>query len=281
MKKTDLFKDRNNNWLTNIDILNTLEKVKAFDCKVLYMHTGLSFGMPNPSLSKNELLQILLDTINELKVPTLVVPTFTFSFCNGQDYDIVNSKTKMGVLNEFIRRQPNAIRSIDPLMSVSLIGVDEDLAKGIGHKSIGKDSTFDKLHYRDDVKFLFFGTKIGDCFTYMHYIEELLKVPYRYDRDFTGTIITAENSFEDTYTLFVRYKNIKPGNGSYIYEDLLVDRNIARKELCGDSFIIGVDEKSAFAEYCSLINENPDYFLDTSSVHDFDKTFAVNNMVAL
>jgi len=281
MKQLDLFKDKNNKWVTNHDILGTLEKAGAHDCEILYMHTALSFGIPNPAMKKNELLQALLETISELKVKTLVVPTFTFSFCNGVDYDVVNSKSKMGVLNEYVRKQPDAIRSLDPLMSVSLIGEDKDLAEGIGHISIGKDSTFDKLHYRNNVKFLFLGTGLGDCFTYMHYIEAFVNSHYRYNRDFTGNITTPERTYEDTYTLFVRYKNVKPGKGSYIYEDVLVNKDIAKKVACGDNFITTVDEPRAFEVYHDMITKEPDFFIDPSSVHDYDKTFMVKDMVAL
>ena len=281
MKHINLFKDKNNTWLSNGDILSKLEKAGAHDCNILYMHTALSFGIPNPELSKTELLNALYETISELKVPTLLVPTYTLSFCNGLDFDIINSKSKMGVLNEFIRKQPEAIRSVDPLMSVSLIGTDKDLAEGIGHVSIGKDSTFDKLHYRDGVKFLFFGALLGDCFTYMHYIESFVNSHYRYNRDFTGKIITPEKTYEDTYTLFVRYKNVSPGMGSYTYEDLLANKGIAKKIACGDSSITTVDEPRAFEVYHDLIMKYPDYFIDPSSIHDYDKTFIVKDMVAL
>ena len=281
MKQINLFKDKSNNWVTNGDILKILEKTGAQDCKILYMHTGLSFGVPNPELRKSELLQALLDTISELKIPTLVVPTYTLSFCNGKDFDITESKSKMGVLNEFIRKQPEAIRSADPLMSVSVIGTDRDLAEGIGKISIGKGSTFDKLHYRDQVKFMFLGTGLGDCFTYMHYIEAFVKSHYRYDRDFTGNITTPGKTYNDTYTLFVRYKNVKPGTGSYVYEDILVDKGIAKKIACGDSFITTVDEPRAFEVYHDMIIKEPDFFIDPASVHDYDKTFIVKDMVAL
>ncbi len=281
MNKIELFKESNGNWITNFDILKILEQSGAHDCKILYMHTGLSFGTPNPALKKSEMLLALYEVICALKVPTLIVPTYTFSFCNGLPFDIVHSKSKMGVLNEFIRNQPTAIRSIEPLMSVALIGEDQDLATGIGHISIGENSTFDKLHYRNDVKFLFLGTRLGACFTYMHYIEAFVKSHYRYNREFTGKIITKDNEYEDTYTLFVRYKNVKPGNASFDYEDILVNKGIAKKMTCGDSFITTVDEPRAFEVYHDMICKEPDLFIDKSSIHDYDKTFIVKDMIAL
>jgi aminoglycoside 3-N-acetyltransferase len=187
----------------------------------------------------------------------------------------------MGVLNEFIRKQPGTLRSVDPLMSVALMGEDIDLVTGIGHASIGKDSTFYKLHDRQGVRFLFLGTRPGDCFTYMHYIEKHLNAAYRYDRDFTGMITDKGRQYEDTFTLFVRYRHIYPGNGSYRYEELMEQRHISEKATLGDSFVTSVEEPPAFSIYQELFEKDPDYFLDPSSVHDLDKTFEVKNMVAL
>jgi aminoglycoside 3-N-acetyltransferase len=281
MQEIKLFQTNTNAWVTNHDLLRAMELADAHKSKILYIHTGLSFGVPNPALQKTELLEILLQLILELGVPTICVPTFTFSFCNGLDFDPERSKSKMGVLNEYIRKQPGAIRSIDPLLSVALLGEDTDLVTGIGHESIGEKSTFNKLHSRENVRFLFLGAELGSCFTYMHYIEKFLNVDYRYDREFSGKITSGNNSYVDTFTLFVRYRNIFPGKGSYVYEDMMVKTGKAKKSPCGNSFITTVEEAPAFEIYKKLIEDDPRFFLDPASVLDFDKTFEVKDMVTL
>jgi aminoglycoside 3-N-acetyltransferase len=281
MKHHKLFYTSDNSWVTNDDLVESLKGINAHESEILYIHTGLSFGLPNPDISKHDILSILFDSILELEVPTVCVPTFTFSFCNGLDFDVQNSRSKMGALNEFIRKQPGTIRSVDPLMSVALVGIDHDLATGIGHASIGKDSTFFKLHERKNVRFLFLGTHPGDCFTYMHYIEKFLNADYRYDRDFTGKIIDAGGTREETFTLFVRYKNIYPGKGSYQYERLLSETGISKTCSFGNGSLTTLEEPGAFEVYKELFEKDHHYFIDPSSLHDFDKTFEVHNMVAL
>jgi aminoglycoside 3-N-acetyltransferase len=259
-----------------------LDGVQAHDCRVLYMHTGLSFGLPNPELSRAELLDDIYQTIRSLGVPTLCVPTFTFSFCNGEDYDSTRSKSRMGVLNEFIRCRPEAVRSVDPLMSVVVVGDDRDLAENLGHESIGTNSTFDKLSRRQGVKFLFLGVRLGDCFTYMHYLEWLAGVPYRYNREFTGKITHAGKTYEDTYRLFVRYHNVNPNAASYTYEQLLTDRGLLRVAALGDNFIYCIGEPEARAVYHELLRSAPNYFIERPfRAEEADRTFAVQNMVAL
>ena len=276
-----LFYSKDKTPITDHDFSNLLENFEIWNTKYLYIHTGLTFGLPNPELSKKELLESILSIFEKFQIENIIFPTFTFSFCNGQDFDVNKSKTKMGAINEFARKIPNAIRSSDPLMSNVLIGNDIDLVTNLSKNSVGVGSTFDKLHDREGVKFLFFGTKVGDCFTYMHYIEKMVNVDYRYDRSFSGSIINDNENITDSYELFVRYKNIFPGEGSYKYEEMLLENNISKRAMIGDSSMTILDESAAFDLYVDIITKNPTYFLDPTSVFDFDKEFKVENMVAL
>lgn len=282
MTQPILFKTSQGSPVTGDDIRSALDHVQAYGCQVLYMHSGLSFGLPNPEISRSEILSGIYQAVRGLDVPTLCVPTFTFSFCNGEPYDSANSKSRMGMLNEFIRRQPEVIRSVDPLLSVALVGRDRDLAENLGHASIGAESTFDKLSRRSGVKFLFLGVRLGDCFTYMHYLEWAHGVPYRYEREFAGRITHAGRTYEDTYRLFVRYHQVKASAASYTYEQLLIDRGILRMAPLGDGFIGCVDEPAARAVYLDLLRRNPDYFIERPFRPDeADRTFHVRDMVAL
>jgi aminoglycoside 3-N-acetyltransferase len=280
MTDISLFQLRDGSWITSSHLLSLLEKVRAQDARVLYMHTGLTFGAPNPGLSRRELLGHLYDVVASLGVPTLLVPTFTFSFCNGNDYGVQTSRSKMGALNEYIRKLPGAIRSVDPLMSSVLIGEDRDLVEDLGKHSIGANSTFDKLHRRGAaVKFLFVGTTVSECFTYTHYVEERLAIPYRYNRDFTGGITDGDRSWEDTYTLFVRYKGVMPGSSGLLESELL-RRGLLRKVGCGTSSISCVDEPDGYGTIVEHLRENVSCYLDADP-GDRNTEFSVDNMVAL
>ncbi|MFZ4520726.1 MAG: AAC(3) family N-acetyltransferase [Bacteroidales bacterium] len=281
MKEKILFNSKSGG-VTSLDFLSALRSIDADKADVLYIHTALNFGVP-AGLQKRELLDSLLETLNELGVATVIFPTYTFSFCNGTGYNVQSSKTPMGLLNDYARQQPNAIRSVDPLMSNALIGKHTEFVTDIGKCSVGKNSTFDLLHNtRLKVKFLFLGPKIGDCFTFMHYIEEREGVPYRYNRVFTGEITNGTNCFEDSYELFVRYGNVKPGPGSYIYENILLEKGIAKRKRVGDGMITIVDEQPAYGCYVDLLKMSPSFYI-SEPFDEKSKTtvFEVTNMVAL
>jgi len=276
-----LFKDKNGSLISNIQISEALNNIGTNKCDVLYVHTALNFGIP--MTKRSELLEELYIIFSDLAIPTIIFPTFTFSFPNEEDFDVQNSKTPMGLFNEYFRNQKNVIRSIDPLMSNALLGKHAELVTNIGKKSCGKDSTFDLLHKTElSVKFLFFGTRPGDCFTFMHYIEDYLNVPYRYSRKFTGKIIDNDKTYTDTYYLPIRYSNVFPGSGSYIYENIMIERDISKKIKIGDSQVIIVPEQAAFILYQDIIQSYPCFFI-SSPFNEKEKTmkFYIEKMIAL
>lgn len=283
MNEINLFLAKDGSWVTNKTMIETLLSIGADKCDTLYIHTSLSFGQPNPQLKKRELLNELLNVIKALGVKTICMPTFTFSFCNGLDYDPATSASRMGVLNEFFRKQEGVIRSADPLMSVALLGEDKDLVTGIGHVSCGENSTFDKLRHRDNVKFLFLGPKIGDCLTYMHYLEWLYSVDYRYNRIFRGNVTIDGKTAVEEYALFVRYRSVLPNTASYDYEQKMYDNGTALIAPCGDGTISIVEEKNAATEYKKYLDIDRHYFVyfDEGGFVQ-DKTFKLDyEMVAM
>lgn len=146
-----LFQDREKNWITYGDLVRAMKEVKADDCDALLIHTDLSFGLPTRELKRKELVEVLYDAICELGVKTLIFPTFTFSYGNREDFDVKNTKCKMGMLNEYVRKMPGSVRSRDPLMSVCVIGENKELAKVSGNKSLGEGSFFDRFQDRKSV----------------------------------------------------------------------------------------------------------------------------------
>lgn len=279
MKDIVLFRARDP--VTTSDLLRCLESVGAGECQTLFVHSEMSFGKPNPELGKTGLLQAVLETLLELGVPTLCVPTFTFSFCNGVAYDRAQSRSKMGVFNEYVRRLPQAERSIDPLMSCAALGADLSVVRDLGKQSVGEGSTFDKLHAAKTGRFLFLGVGAAKCFTYTHYVEERERVPYRYDRPFTGTIVDGGREYQDTYNLYVRYRGVEPERTTK-FEDYLVRQGLMKKVECGDNFVSSIAEPVAYDTIAGKIREDGNYFLASPAPAQKDTHFAVEGeMVAL
>lgn len=237
------------------DIRKALVNVGAQDCDVLYIHTGMTFGLP--AIKRRELLGELLEIFKNLDVGTIVFPTFTFSFCNNEIFDPDNTPTPMGALNEYARKSGLGKRSEDPLLSVYVIGEDPGLTRNLSNFSIGLGSSYDKLHTcGKEVKFLFFGTDMRDCFTYTHYVEAICEVPYRYNRKFTGTIQKQGEEKETSVWLYSTYSNCVL-NPVPIVHDEMEKRKMLHKEKVGDGSICCFSEKDGYKVLTELIGANP------------------------
>ena len=280
MKNLTLFKYKNK-YITNFDFIRSLEKIKAYDCQILYLHSEINFGIPNPQLKKNQILDQLFMCIKKMGVKTLCVPTYTFSFCNKEIFNVKKTISKMGILSEYIRNQSKSLRSIDPLLSVCIYGKNKNLIKNISKNSIGKGSHFDKIHNSNNVKFIFFGPSVGSCFTYIHYIEKLLNAPYRYDREFDGTIINNNKKYKDKFKLFVRYNNIRTGNGSFIYEDIMFKKKISLRKKLGNGFLTSINKEDAFNSFIDLYKKKKNIFFRTNKKSFGSKYFKFGNVVTL
>jgi aminoglycoside 3-N-acetyltransferase len=278
-----LFRTADSSWVTDADLNRALRELGADEAEILFIHSGMGFGLPNLDLKRSELLGSVWDCLLGLEVPTLVCPTYTFSFCNGVDYDVRQSRSRMGALNEYVRQLPGAVRSVDPLMSCAAVGRNLDLVRDLGHNSCGAGSTFDKIHARGAAaRFLFLGVEPAKCMTYTHYVEERLHVPYRYDREFRGNVTDAQGrSTPETYTLPIRYHGVIPITDDRFQRRLLGD-HMLKSIPCGDSYLYAIDEPTAYRAITERIEANPKYFI----MEPFDRSrvttdFQIRDMVAL
>lgn len=269
MDTTPLFTSQAGN-ISAHTIQEALRTVRAHECDVLYIHTGMSFGIPAGGISRKTLLAALLDCLESLRVGTLIFPTFTFSFCNNEAYDRQKSPSQMGALNEFARKSGKGVRSADPLLSVCILGKRTDLAENLSQYSIGEGSNYDKLHHcGDKVKFLFFGADMRECFTYTHYMEAILKSPYRYDREFSGTIIDGDQTRQATCYLYSTYANCTLNPEPVVYNEMKRRGQLLYTGL-GDGTVLTLEEQDGYATIAELLEKNPYCLTDGS----FDPTRA-------
>lgn len=240
--------------VSNTEMLEKLHEIRAQDCDVLYIHTDMNFGLPIKGMKRKEIFAALYEVIKSLNVKTLVFPTFTFSFCNKEVYDVQNTKTAMGSLNEYIRLNVEGVRSLDPLLSVYVVGDSLNLVDNLGEKSIGENSNYDRIHKCDKhVKFLFFGADMRDCFTYAHHLEAVVESPYRYYKPFTGTVINnGVEHINQRALLFSTYANCTLGSVPVVYNAMLKKGQLQQAKI-GDSNFCCFSELDSYNTIMELI----------------------------
>lgn len=279
MSNIPVFKDINNNWYTEADIIEGLKSIEADKCDILFVHTDVAFGMPNVDLKRKQYLDALYNSLLALNVGTLIFPSFTYSFCNNENYDVRNSKTSMGALIEHIRKKDGVKRSLDPLLSMIAMGKNENIVEGdVGNHSLGKNSVFNRLHNCDNVKFLFFGADFAEYFTYVHYVEKMLEVPYRFDKAFSGKIIDYDgNEYEDIHYIHTQCGGVKLKNYQQMKEELIADNKLKTAKI-GNSEIAAISEADAYNAIYNRISKNINSFVEPFTEKDLthEYTFGKN-----
>ena len=135
---------------------------------------------------------------------TLVVPTFTFSFCRGKVFDLKKSKSENGVFTEYVRKLPGTVRSPHGITSFAAIGQEAIPMMSMSDKtSYGPGSIPGNLR-NAGCKVLQIGVPV---ISHTHYVERLVGVEYRYDKNFNGLIYDGSNEYEETCSLYVRRRD--------------------------------------------------------------------------
>jgi aminoglycoside 3-N-acetyltransferase len=136
---------------------------------------------------------------------TLIVPTFNFGFCEGERFDARNTPSRMGVLSELVRTDPRSRRVEHPIYSFAAIGARAEQAAAISDpSSYGAESLFGRLREWDG-KIMIAGLSYNDSFTFLHHVEEIEGVGYRYHKNFTGMVTDMDgHTRERTVSMYVR-----------------------------------------------------------------------------
>ncbi len=259
----NLFYDADNTIYSIEDVKRALIETGAADCETLFIHSDVMFGRPAPGFKRKEYLSTLYEIVADLGVNNLIIPTFTYSFCNNEDYDIAKSKTSMGAFNEYARKLDGRYRTDDPLLSVS---VPLDLKNKFDHvseHSLGNGSALDIIHQMDGVKFLFFGAEMADCFTYVHYVEKMMDVPYRFDMAFEGNVIYPDGRTVHRHqSIHTQCYGVKLPPKYCYFEDEMEEKGYLKKKRIADKYIACLSENDVYREIQQHIEKDINYYLE-------------------
>jgi len=136
---------------------------------------------------------------------TLIMPSFNFDFNKGKPWDVRSAPSQMGILTEFVRKDPRAKRVFHPIYSFAIIGKHAEMLGSLRYKSsYERNSVFGKL--RDlDGKIMVIGLSYNNSMTFFHHIEQMESVDYRFLKQFTGEVTDWDGTTKvDTFEMLVR-----------------------------------------------------------------------------
>ena len=184
------------------------EVVPATDDLIVVHSSLIHLGLADPRLKWNVLgsLKSLAD-----RGVTIAVPTFTFSFCRGEPFDLMRSRSETGVVGDWVRESGDAIRTPHPIYSFAVMGPRRsEIADCANSSTFGDDlvfALFEKLNGR----LVMLGCDWSYC-TQFHRYEEEAQVPYRHYKTFRGPANLGLGPVATEARMFVRDLDVKAQN---------------------------------------------------------------------
>lgn len=223
--------------------------------KNIFIHSNIHLfghfdGGVNPS---TELINKLLG-----KDFTIVVPSYTYSFGISEKEKVFdpNFPAKlMGIFSETLRIQPHAIRTVDPMFSVSAVGPNSDkITRLIPSDSFGYGSSMQKICDGDYSIICF--NHIGA--TILHYYEKLLGVDYRYNKIFSGLMQVNGERWLCEWIAYVRDLNAnKSVHNPKLLHEFMTTNNLLETKNFGRGVITHVRSDNYFKSVSLFLKKQP------------------------
>jgi aminoglycoside N3'-acetyltransferase len=156
-----------------------------------------------------EVLDIVLDVLGS--AGTLIVPTFSFDFCDKGMFDTHRTGTYCGRISQQAIVHPLARRTWrSPVHSVAAFGaLADDIVALAPDSGFGPGSVFDWMT-KKDVLVCLFGVSVEDGVAHVHWLEEYHRVSYRRYQQFVGEIVCGQQHWEATTTRYMRFGQYAP-----------------------------------------------------------------------
>ena len=251
---------------------------------LVFLHSGLiGLGKLEGDLS------IITDAFAEvLSEGILVIPAFTYSWCNGQAFDPLKTEcpNDVGGYSQQAWKDKRLMRSSDPNFSVAILQntynkKDIQAILDIGNSCFGSRSVFDHMYQLSKERngyVILLGGAHSDCVfrtTFIHYVEEAVGVPNRYLKRFYDPLdpsryvqqlvrfVSAEEYQTVTGKDHAPYTFPVVSDYSLLGNDLLKENMVAQAR-----FGYSTTRMVAIRPLCDLIEkklrQSPDYFVKTN-----------------
>lgn len=248
------------------DVAAAIAAVGVKSGDIVFCHSNIGyFGYPETGRTPQDAIAIILSAFQDVLGPkgTLVVPTFTYSFCRREVFDPHNTPSTCGAFSEAIRLHQEAVRSHDPIFSVAALGAEAHLlASNAPIACFGPDSFWDRLR---QAKGMICNLNLDAGSTFIHHVEKCLDVPYRFDKRFHGTFIENGQTQERDAIFFCRDLD-KPGTEAAFepFDAEARRRGLALTISVGRGAVVGISCEDTYELIDEQLKADP-WFLTVSS----------------
>lgn len=220
-------------------------------------------------------LRMLLDRVG--RAGTILAPAFSYACTEpGSTFTLEATPAETGPLTEFLRSQPEAVRSIHPIFSLAGIGADAVALLGAcGRAAFGMGSPFGRFS-EFGVRFLCLGVELRRALTYVHHLEQLYGCPHRFNKTFDTEVFAQGRSVPGPWYAYLQYRGFEyTSDISRLQNSLKADGSLAEADWNGRTNQLA-DVQAVDRVGCGLLSENSSAFIDRAIEFQFDESLVVS-----
>ena len=188
--------------IRDLDLIKAMKELGIEKDDDICIHREL-YKIGKPLLEKNKLCERISNLFLDICLKgTILMPTFTYSFCKNEIYNVQESFSTMGILSEHFRHKKGVMRTKCPIFSFAVFWTNARDYLDISNEVLGKNSVYEKL-IQHRGKIVLFGNWYKG-YTFFHYLETLLGVSYRYPKIFRGIVSNFGSKYSHEVVYSVR-----------------------------------------------------------------------------
>ncbi len=191
---------------TKAQLIEAIRAVGIRSGDIVFSHVGMGLlGFPEEGASEAAAFEVIHGALREVlgSGGTLLIPTYSYSFCKGEPYHPMQTRSDVGPFSERFRRLEEVRRSLDPIFSVAAIGpAAEELLRDLPWNCFGPGCVYERL-LRMGAIICTVGVGVQHM-TFVHYVEQSVGVPYRFLKLFTGIVEGGEGPRKEGWLYNVR-----------------------------------------------------------------------------
>lgn len=195
---------------------DTLCQLGVREGDILYISSDIKTFLFNLAIKKSitkkfgrdkalgEFVDLFQEVISEKG--TLMFPVFSWEWCRGKRFDYKRTKGEVGTLSNWVlENRLDFVRTKHPIYSFLVWGKDAEYLKQMDNQDAWSHASPFYYLQTQGAKQLLFNIEAYQGFTFGHYLEQEVAVPYRHPKYFFGEYID-ENGVKETrmYSMYVR-----------------------------------------------------------------------------
>lgn len=186
------------------DINKIFRKAKLKKNDVVMIHGDAAVAAQFENIKpKTKLTKLLNTIIKYFSEGTIIIPTFTYSFAKGKTYNYLKSPSEVGMFSEAFRKHRGVKRTKQPIFSFAIIGKEKEKFLNTNiNECFGENTVFD-IFKKAKGKIICMGCSF-DRITFVHHVEQMHGVKYRYLKNFIGKIMIKNQLKKINTTCYVR-----------------------------------------------------------------------------